>query len=33
MSTTEIALTAHLCVPGPGPHDALLARAAHDLDS
>lgn len=31
MSTTEIALTAHLCVPGPGPHDALLARAAHDL--
>ncbi len=32
MSTTEIALTAHLCVPGPGPHDALLARAAHDLE-
>lgn len=32
MSTTETALTAHLCVPGPGPHDPLLARIAHDLD-
>ncbi len=32
MSTTEVALTAHVCVPGPGPHDVLLARAAHDLE-
>ena len=31
MSTTEVALTAHLTVPGPGPHDALLGRIAHDL--
>lgn len=32
MSTTEVALTVHLTVPGPGPHDALLSRIAHDLD-
>lgn len=31
MSTTEVALTAHLVVPDPGPHDALLGRVAHDL--
>ena len=31
MSTTEVALTAHLTVPGPGPHDGLLAKLAHDL--
>ena len=31
MSTTEVALTAHLTVPGAGPHDALLTRIAHDL--
>lgn len=31
MSTTEVALTAHLVVPEPGPHDALLGRVAHDL--
>ncbi len=31
MSTTEVALTAHLVVPEPGPHDALLGRIAHDL--
>ena len=31
MSTASIALTAHLAVEGPGPHDALLARIAHDL--
>lgn len=31
MSTTEVALTVHLTVPGTGPHDALLARIAHDL--
>lgn len=30
-STTEVALTAHLVVPEPGPHDALLGRVAHDL--
>ena len=32
MSTTEVALTAHLCVPATGPHDALLARIALDLE-
>lgn len=31
MSTASIALTAHLAVDTPGPHDALLARIAHDL--
>jgi cobalt-zinc-cadmium efflux system protein len=31
MSTTETALTAHLVVPGPGPHDALLAHACEEL--
>ena len=31
MSTTEVALTVHLVVPGPGPHDGLLTRIAHDL--
>ena len=31
MSTASIALTAHLAVECPGPHDALLARIAHDL--
>ena len=31
MSTTEVALTVHLGVPGEGPHDALLHRIAHDL--
>lgn len=31
MSTTEVALTAHLVVPGPGPHDALLGRIARAL--
>ncbi len=31
ISTTEVALTAHLVVPTPGPHDALIARIGHDL--
>ncbi|QXQ05450.1 cation diffusion facilitator family transporter [Sphingosinicellaceae bacterium] len=31
MSTTEVALTVHLTVPGIGPHDSLLAKLAHDL--
>lgn len=31
MSTASIALTAHLAVEVEGPHDALLARIAHDL--
>lgn len=31
MSTASIALTVHLAVDVPGPHDALLARIAHDL--
>ena len=31
MSTTEVALTVHLGIPGAGPHDALLACIAHDL--
>lgn len=31
MSTASIALTAHLAVDAPGPHDALLATIAHDL--
>lgn len=32
ISTTEIALTAHLVMRAPGPHDALIARICHDLD-
>jgi cobalt-zinc-cadmium efflux system protein len=31
ISTTEVALTAHLVRPGTGPDDALLAQAAHEL--
>lgn len=31
LSTTEIALTAHLVRPGTGPDDAMLAAAAHEL--
>lgn len=31
ISTTEIALTAHLVRPGTGPDDALLAEAAREL--
>ena len=32
MSTTEVALTAHLVRPGAGLDDALHARIAHELD-
>ncbi len=32
MSTTEVALTAHLVRPGAGLDDALHARIAHDLE-
>ena len=32
MSTTDIALTAHLVIPNGTRSDALLARACHDLD-
>lgn len=31
MSTTDIALTAHLVMPGGHPGDAFLERIAHDL--
>ncbi|MBK6735229.1 MAG: cation transporter [bacterium] len=31
MSTTEVALTAHLVKPDPGGDDALIARATHEL--
>ena len=31
MSTTQIALTAHLVMPGGHPGDAFLERIAHDL--
>jgi len=31
MSTTEIALTAHLVLPEVGDHDALLLRACTEL--
>jgi cobalt-zinc-cadmium efflux system protein len=32
MSTTETALTAHLVCPEGVPTDALLRRAAHELE-
>jgi cobalt-zinc-cadmium efflux system protein len=32
ISTTEVALTGHLVMPGGHPGDAFLARIAHDLD-
>lgn len=32
MSTTEVAFTAHLVMPGGHPGDAFLHRLAHDLD-
>jgi cobalt-zinc-cadmium efflux system protein len=32
MSTTDVALTAHLVVPGGAHTDAFLARACHELD-
>lgn len=32
ISTTEVALTAHLVMPGGHPGDAALARVAHDLE-
>jgi cobalt-zinc-cadmium efflux system protein len=31
MSTTETALTAHLCMPGGHPGDAFLADVAQEL--
>jgi cobalt-zinc-cadmium efflux system protein len=31
MSTTEVALTAHLVKPEPADDDALVARAAREL--
>jgi cobalt-zinc-cadmium efflux system protein len=31
MSTTEIALTAHLCMPTGHPGDAFLTETAHEL--
>ncbi len=33
MSTTEVALTAHVVVPSGGRGDAFLAHAAHELDA